>query len=275
VAENFSHNQKPLNDSDSSWRLELFKSLGVVVYGVVVVVSFIWRLVAVPWDGGGAFFHGWVSVVGLVLFFVLDSKAQTPAWRAARYVLLPPACVLAPATIYFAPQVILPFMLICFVFCAVWSSSGDAKLKGVYTAFLLIPLGVVSIYSISYLIPIYQLRNLDAQQVLSFEFVPLSPADSQSAVVRITSQDGIKAVVNALRKTTPYSPNHESIKEHWLARVRLKSGKKLEFYVGKGTGANPETAQIRIGVTVYQNPQLYQTLQTVISPPLWPQNRNN
>jgi hypothetical protein len=234
-----------------------------LIFVVVVVVSLVWRFLSVPSNGGGLFFQLWFSIVSLIgLALILAPKRSQGSKLFLRLVILPLVSFISVASIYFAVQALFPFMILSVLLGALWASGGETKLKVIWGSLIILPLLAYCYYGASHILMVQRLKGLDYRQVSQIEFKGMSPVERQDISVLITSPEEIKPITDALSQTTSYSPNHESIKNHWCTTITLKSGERFVFRAGKGNRAHPETAWVQFGVEVYQNPALYRALSS-------------
>lgn len=231
-----------------------------ILLAPAVIVALVYRLHALPWDFGGCFFQVWVSVMGLVVVGALLPRLKPGPRGVAASILLPDAVVLLFGAIRFAPQALLPFVLLALAVSGVcWLWSQSRRRLAAILALALIPIvGDAYFYGLAHMRTVERLRGLSPGEI---EEVRIERGGPGEAVV-VRDGPTLAAIAEVLGETTPYSPNHEGIREPRKMTIRLVDGSTIEFSVGKGNRAHPETAWIQFGVEVYQNAGLRRLLQT-------------
>jgi len=113
---------------------------------------------------------------------------------------------------------------------------------------------------------ITRVRGLAAGQVREMRID--SPGEHESVI--IDDPPTVNRIAEALRRTSPYSLNHEGIRQERRLTIHAVDGSAIPLRIGKGNSAHPDTVWIQEGVAVYQNPELYRVFEEVI-PQLWDQ----
>lgn len=243
-----------------------------IFFGYIGLASIIYRLTALPNDGGGYFIHVLFTLVGFGAFAALST--QTRGVRLiGRATLLPAGFCLLFSTTYlsvwaFAPVIIvvvsvslIPILVIRKKFLAV-------ILPLVLAFFLLNP----ACASIKHVSEIYGFRHIDPGTVTQIHFMPVD--DNKQETVTITAKEQITPLIKALSKTFPYAPNHETIPSPWYrVTVSLENGEEVMFRLGRGNSEYPFTSWLEFGSSqslggVYQNKSFYYALRK-LNLPLW------
>jgi len=223
------------------------------------VGSIVLRLAAFPWDFGGFFYQLWTTGIAVVYVTAGLPMIEPPLRMVNRVFLYPVVPWLLFGSVYFAPQALFPFMFMAFaVGGAVFLWSRQRTRLAVLVALLLLPLGAYGLYGIGHIAVVTRLRNLEPEDVLRISFIPRS---GKEEVREVTDSSRVSAIVTALRSTSPYSPNHEGIREPWEFRVALQRNDPITCRIGNGNRTHGETVWIQFGVEVYQNPVFYGVLK--------------
>jgi hypothetical protein len=173
-------------------------------------------------------------------------------------ILLPLGAFLLFGSVYFAPQALFPFLFMAAVVAGVLSLLSRSKTPhAVALALLLLPLGAYGLYGVRHMAAVLALRSLRADDVIRLR---LSRAGTSFVNPVIDERQAVESVVRALHRTTPYSPNHESIRRPWRLTITMRDGSSRELDIGDGNVAHPGFVWIQFGVEVYQNPELRQAL---------------
>ena len=225
-----------------------------------------WRFLAVAWDFGGFFFQLWISLVGtagyVAALVLLNGTYRIVAGSGFFLVV----ALLSLGTIYFAPQALFPFLFfVGAMAAAVWLRFKSKPRYALLVLLLLIPLGAYCIHGLSDMATIIRFRKLAGAELQAIEFTNLETKQK----ILIESPEARNRIVASLAHTTPYSPNHEGVRNAWEFSLRLKHGSVLRCVVGKGNRAHPEAAWISFGESVYQNADLMRVLKRD-APGLWP-----
>jgi hypothetical protein len=238
--------------------------------------TLVWRAFMIPWDMGGTWFHLWSCAVGTVALARL--RNAPPRLRVFGVIVVYSTGVLiAIGGMYFRPQSLFNFLFlggILVLFCWVWpkaSRLGHVAVAAVFSI-LLVAFVYGCVDGLGHMRKVLELRFLGSKpdSVESIELVPpASDTSTPAALMRLTGRNRIRAILEALRKTYPYSPNHEGIRNAWQMRLRLQSGERLIFELGQGNRAHPDAAWITFDRCVYQNEKLNRTLTVDLGLPLW------
>ncbi len=230
-----------------------------ILFVPAIVIALVFRFRSLPWDQGGWFFQVWLSLVGLGVLAALPKFRPAPRAVAA-VILVPNLCFLQFAALRFAVQTFLPFIFlagIAAVACYLWSRS---KLRLAALATLaLIPIAAVAyFYGLDHMRTVNRLRTLLPQEIKE---VRIEDHSHENALV-IRDRETLGLIAKSLGDTSPYSPQRESISRPLSVTIRRIDGSTLNFRIGKGNRAHPNTVWIEFGLEVYQNPTLYPLLQS-------------
>ena len=234
----------------------------VWAYAATAVGGLLWHALAVPWDFGGLFIQTMLSFCGVFLFLKIDLSGLEEFYHKVCYAMLILCCLLWFSYAYFALQAVVPLTLICFALIYIWGAAKPAKSKLHTTLFLALPLIGLGWLGLHNTFRIYRLRHISETQVREIVVSPLAPVNAGAITIQLTSESEIASFVAAIRQTTPYAPNHESLKSPWQARIIMKSGEIVYLDLGKGIRANPNTCLIELGVASYQNEPLCRFLHS-------------
>jgi hypothetical protein len=204
------------------------------------VATLAWGLAVNPSDLGGTFLRVWLTGMGAAGWW--GAGALPRSTRIACAAFLPFLIAIEAATVYFAPQAMLPFAVVLgLLFLAVRLRSAVAAVVLVLLAGAGFPwLG----YGLDQAKDVSALRTLRPSEVTS---ITLRPEGGRPARL---SPGRIPAFVAALHPLRPYSPNHESLHG---AEVEVATPERtLRFRIGHGNRANPDAAWIELGVCSYQ-----------------------
>ena len=234
----------------------------------IYLLAIAWGLVArvhAPSDFGGVFLECW----SLLLFGTLLSRAKSWNPGLARCVLAHIAALLAllitwGSTVY-AAQMLIPFSMLGFGLLPLTDRSNDVRANPIWAK----PIGTViflvalpwSAFALVGMFKFSKFLRTQSDQVQSI----------QTGDRTWTESSDLMALCQALRGTTPYSPNHESKTSGRQATVVRKDGTVYSFQLARGNRVDPLTAWVQFGVEVYQNRELAQLLDQPrfrISPPL-------
>ena len=232
--------------------------LELATFSLFSIGSLVWRFLKMPSDEGGTFFHIWFSLIWLIASYRLSNSNRKSSRLFLCAVVLPLGCFVLIGSMRYAVQTVLPFMILLGFFVAIWIFSKD-KLKLVIICLTFFPLSLWTYYEAKNIVLIESLKRLDHQTIRSIEISPATRPNKDLSLL-ITNPNDLKIFAESLSVTTPYSPNHESIKEVRRVTVMMKSGGRFDFNIGKGNRANAETVWLEFGVKVYQNPALYRAL---------------
>ncbi len=230
----------------------------VTAYVGVVLLTFVWRVLAIPRDFGGCILQFWIAVAGVLFFGKLFPRLNVGGRRVAQWVLLPVATLLMLGTVYFAPQALFPFLFVALIVVgALYSWSTSRTTQALLLSLLLVPLGVFCVYGYQRMALATRLRSLQTSDVAETRFAPLS---ENTTDIVVDKPEALEIIVASLKGTYPYSPNHEGIERPWRVTVAMQDGSSVEFEMGHGNRAHPSFAWLQFGVEVYQDPQLCHAL---------------
>jgi hypothetical protein len=191
-------------------------------------------------------------------------KGRLRLWAVGGLFLL--GTLLIFGSIYFAPQALFPFLFFGVASsAALWFWTRAMFRRAVLAALLLIPLGVFCFYGASHMVLLTRFRGLESRSVQEIKLVQTGT----DKTVLIEGTNACNQILHALAATTPYSPNHEGIRDSWVMTMVLVNGSTIRCRVGKGNSAHPETAWVEVHGNDYQNAELMQVLQR-LEPGLWP-----
>jgi hypothetical protein len=229
-------------------------SIPAAFYLCVSLFAVVWRLVTSSWDFGGCFYQGWVALVGTAFFVEFYPRLSERLRVLAKMTLLPMGAFLQFGAISFAPQALFPFMFVALALFGVLFLLSKSKTPLAGLAFLiLIPLGAWCAYGFAHMRSVVRLRSVPPGEVTELR---LSQGSSVSPNTVITNREAVERIVRSLKSTTPYSPNHEGIKQPWRLTIAMRDGSSLNLNVGNGNRAHPSFVWIQFGVEVYQNAEL-------------------
>lgn len=230
----------------------------ICIYVGIAILAFVWRFVCIPWDFGGCFYQFWVALVGTAFFAGLYPRLSSAGQRLAQVVMFPIGMLLLFGSVYFAPQALSPFMFVAFVLAGalfLWSKSRRAQ--AILVSLLLVPLGAYCLYGYGHMALLLRLRSLQPRDVAELRFGPVSEEEGN---IVVSKPDAVETIVNSLKDTHPYSPNHEGIEQPWQLTITMQDGSLLDFSVGSGNRVHPSSVWIEFGAEVYQNAQLRKAL---------------
>ena len=224
---------------------------------LLYVLSIGWGLVArvqAPWDPGGTFLECWGIYIYGVLLFHINSWNPGPVRLLLAHFVAVLSVMLAWGSTVYAAQMLLPLSLIGFGLIPLTTQSEDARnrlwLKPVGGVIVLVAVPW-SAYALQRMFEFSKFLDIQSEQV---ERVQIGDKTW-------TETGDLMALCRALHSTTPYSPNHESIKSGQRATVIKKDGTAYSFQITRGNRTYPDTAWIQFGVEVYQNRELAQLLE--------------
>lgn len=223
-------------------------------FGSTVLVALVWRFLAIPWDFGGFFYQLWVALVGLVFFVDVIPQLNANARMLAQLILLPICALLQFGSLYFAPQALSPFLFVAFVVVGMlflWSTA--RRSQALLVSLLLVPLSIYCLHGSRHMILLLKVRSLDPKKVSEVSLTSALAAQN----IRVTESNVVANILSSLGYTSPYSPNHESIRQPWHVLITMRDGSSIQFSVGNGNRAHPESVWIEFGVEVYQNSQAF------------------
>lgn len=235
-------------------------SAELCLYISILSVFLLYRIFVLPSDFGGAWFQCLFGIMGMLyLSFAVSCLKGVPE-RIARWLCLMLWTLVQIGSLYFAPQSLLPLVLVIFVFATVIIHRDKL---GIVVGLVLttIPLASYCSYGINHIVLVTKIRSLAESEVHELRFINVRDVSSDKTEIVVTDPQVIHKIVIALHDISPYSPNHDGIVEPWFLQVGLLDGSSLEFQIGRGTSANPQTAWIQFGVEVYQSDNLYRLLQ--------------
>jgi|ERR1043166_1112751 hypothetical protein len=228
--------------------------LPAAVYACVAALALVWRLLAMPWDFGGCFFQVWVSAVGLGFWVAFYPRLDGRSRGIAVLTILPLAAFAVWGSLYFAPQALFPFLFTAFVIGgALFRWSRARTWQAIAVSLLLVPLAAYCFYGARHIRMIMRLRALQPDDVAELRLSPRAGARTASVV---GAREALAIIVPSLRATTPYSPNHETIRQPWRLTIALRDGSSVALDLGDGNRAHPAFVWVQFGVAVYQNPEL-------------------
>lgn len=237
-----------LTPDPSALRLEQVPE--AVVLGLVGAACLVYRIVTNTEDVGGTFFLCWFTMAGIVGCATLARNLVGPR-RAGLRVSVVLIAALQVGTNAFAPQALLPFALLTALLVVALTLPARGAL-------CLLLLGVVLIpylrYGARQVATITAVRTLRPGDVASIE---LEGATRQV----IDAPERVAVVVEALRHTVPYSPNHQSPTSPLEATVVLRDGARLSFTLSLNSHWDHHSVWVRIGVSTYSNPALLGALR--------------
>ncbi|HVF66788.1 MAG TPA: hypothetical protein VM914_03945 [Pyrinomonadaceae bacterium] len=240
----------------------------VPAYALAAAVALAWRAVALPWDFGGLFIQFVATAFGVMVFVAAKPPARGGFQRAVFYALFTASCGLWSFEAYYAPQAALPLVITCFVLALVWAGDKRTGVKLVNTLAVALPLAALSAYGIYSTIPAYRLRHLDAGRVRAVEFAPSSYGEGGASRIELTSREDVAEFVSTLAATTPYLPGRERDPSLWHATVVFDSGERFRFQLDEGTGDDPYSCRVLLGVTSYQNGPLCRLVRSRVPRPI-------
>jgi hypothetical protein len=221
---------------------------------VLALTAIVIRFLTIPWDFGGCFLQVWVSLVGTGGFMMLLTRLNTGQRVLASCLLGPCLAISFFIPIYFGPQAVFPFLFIGAAVAGLfWFKPKSKFITAAIAALIVFPLSVMCVSSIQDMALVTRFRGLKGDDLREIRFVP-AEAGKQTVVVRDPS--ALAQIAATLHSTTPYSPNHESIRNAWEVTMVLTNGSTISCRVGKGNRAHPEMAWIQFDSEVYQNPKL-------------------
>jgi len=246
-------------------------SIPAAIYLCIAVSAVVWRLAAIPWDFGGCFYQGWVALVGTAFFLEFYPRLNERSRRLAQVILLPMGGFLQFGVVYFAPQALFPFMVLALaLFGMLFLLSKSKTPLVVLVSLVLIPLGAWCVHGVAHMRGVVRLRSLASDDVTELRLAQGSGGNTKTV---INNRDAVERIVRSLKSTTPYSPNHEGIKQPWRLTIALRSGSSLDLNIGNGNRAHPSFVWIQFGVEVYQNTDLRAALLEA-SANLWGSHEN-
>lgn len=244
--------------------LDVAVTIGVLL--PVAIGSLTWRFTQVPWDLGGCFFQVWFIACGLGATGFGKGHMKKAARILFEFILIPSAIFVEFGSVYFPPQVLFPAVWGCIVIAAfAWFVSTNRLANAILVLLLLIPcIWYFSYFGVPHIRQIEQIRGLDAKQVTE---VYVESPDKETDLT-VTDPSCIASIVESLRHTSPYSPNHERIDQPRHVVVHRTDGSEVRFQIGRGNRAHPNTVWIEFDIGPYQNPRLYRVLEQMM-PSLW------
>jgi hypothetical protein len=117
---------------------------------------------------------------------------------------------------------------------------------------------------------------LSSDRVESIQLVQLDPEDRygctplrEGLVHEVTDRAAIRRLVAALHATSPYSPNHEGIREPWLLNARTSDGGDVSVVLGRSSASSRTIGWVEFrlagevvrGSFDYQNPRIRPALE--------------
>lgn len=235
------------------------------VFALAALVSLVLRLPMRPVDGGGLFFQFWCSLVGLAYFAIGPAHLARAPRRLADAVVLPIACALPLMTIYFAPQALFPFMFLAAAIgrlALLWSEGIRERWAAFALVLAVCPfLMFWALCYVGHMVQVSEMRNLRADQVTAVVF--------PDSGISVTDRADIARITDALSSTTPYSPNHESIRDPRRMEIQLRGRPPIRVSLGKGNSAKADIVWVQFGVEVYMNAPLYKVLVHEMKLPIW------
>lgn len=218
------------------------------------------RFLTIPWDFGGFFFQVWMTLVGTAAATELLGRLKRLPRILVGCIAFPLVTFLMFGTIYFAPQLLFPFMFFGGAGCvAIWFWSQAKWIPAGLVALLLLPLALYCGYGAKHISQLIRFENLKGSDLKEIRFTPLTDTHETTTVREPAT---LARIADSLRFTSPYSPNHEGIRNPVEMVLLLTDGSTISLSLGKGNRAHPETAWIGFGIEAYQNPQLSRVLAT-------------
>jgi len=236
-------------------------SYDVWVFASVSFAILLLRIVLDGWDQGGLFLHVWISVVGSVALHKLIARYGPRSLPVVRYAVLPLGMFVLIANVFFAAQIVFPFLALAALVAAAIPVWVEDRRVYVILVVLLSPLIVAwcVFYGVRRMVTIVRLRTLDPAEVT---YVRFAPADGRQPPAMIRDPQRISAIVRALHDLTPYSPNHESIRDASAVEIVPRSGAPIRFSAGVSDRQESPTASwIEFGVDDYRSEALLRTLR--------------
>lgn len=221
-------------------------------------------------DPMGYVLHVYLYVTGVRLLPRAEKYGEAVR-PLLRYALLPLAIFVLALNVFFAPQVMLPFVAaITLIALAIPVWVADRTTFTVLVVTLSLPLILWCGYGAKHAMEIIEFRTLDAADVEAIRFRP-DGHDKSELVLRDRAR--IEAFCAAVRDLSPYAPNHDRFYERpsWRVDVMLRGGDSIELTAGFGTRLDPRTAWLQFQVETYDSLALSRLMQTLPLPrnPAW------
>jgi hypothetical protein len=232
------------------------------IYWIVAAVLLVLRVIVGAGDFGGIFIQVALSGFGMKALQLALEKYGQASRPLIRYVLLPLAFFALALNLFFAPQVVFPFVAVIALLgvgLPLWVE--DRRAYAIVVVVLSLPVVAWCAYGVRHIAQVVQLRTLDPADVA---YVRLAARDGAFAV-SLNDRAAIASICAALRDLEPYSPNHErrSAKMPWDADIVFRNGSRRKLVLIAGTRADPETVWIELGAPSYHSKTLYHVLEAV------------
>jgi hypothetical protein len=238
------------------------RDLEIRVFWFVAAVLLVLRVIVGAGDFGGIFMQVTLSAAGVKLLPLALKKYGEKARPLIRFVLLPLAFFALALNLFFAPQVVFPFVAaiaLLGVGIPLWVE--DKTAYAIVVVVLSLPVLAWCAYGVRHIAQVVQLRTLDPADVA---YIRLA-ANNGAFAVALNDRAAIASICAALRDLKPYSPNHErrSQKMPWDAEIVFRNGGRRKLVLIAGTRADPETVWIEMGAPSYHSKTLYRVLEAV------------
>lgn len=232
------------------------------VYWIVAAALLVLRVVVGAGDFGGIFIQVALSGFGLKALSLALEKYGETARPLIRYVLLPLAFFALALNLFFAPQVVFPFVAaiaLLGVGIPLWVE--DKKAYAIVVVVLSLPIVAWCAYGVRHIAQVVQLRTLDPADVAYIRLAARNGAFAMS----LNDRAAIASICGAFRDLKPYSPNHERTtqKVPWDADIVFRNGSRRKLVLMAGTRADPETVWVEMGAPSYHSKTLYRVLEAV------------
>ena len=226
------------------------------VFQAVVVLSYAWRLFALPLFWGSVMFQTAVAVLGLRYF---SSSLQMNASRFPiekafiAVVVLPIWCCLLFLPLYYFPSPAFMFIAVLFGL-ALYALARPEPGMPVVAAFLLVAFLVIGWSASEGTIrPVWQIRNLNPSAVSAIEFEPIRTADDDRGPgplvpVRIDQPEQIAQFCALLARSYPFASARQHMSDMYQVHiVSASSAPDIVLTVGLGVVAYPTACWVQVG----------------------------
>ncbi len=238
-----------------------------IFFLLISCLSIVLRFLIIPWDGGGFFYHLFVVNGGFIAFHAILPQHFSKQQMMLNIFLFPFLIFLLFGSLYFAVPVLAPFTMMTILFFAVAKQFRIKPFKTCcLTGILLLPLVVWGYFALSHMISVWEVRHLHPSKIDYIRFTSDLKKKTTDGTDNIVIHDPqmINKLVNALKYTYPYSPNHDGLTSPYHVLIKLTSGEVLTLTIGDGNSTHPHAIWIEVDdFEAYQNLQLRQELKTL------------
>lgn len=249
--------------NENNTDIKVVFSIEAKIFLGIVLLSLIWRGIAIPWDFSSCFTQLWISIFTMAFFLSGLPYVKKSLLLLARFFFLPFWTILVFGTIYFDPGTVMPFMFLGIVIAIILLLLSCPKMIATVPVIIAIILSLMFIATfdnaVKHIRTLSKIRNLEGKSVREIHLSSMNRKEKKTII--IDQKPVIDKISEALHHTSPYAPIRGWVYPLWQVTLLYVDETSATFQIDKGDQGKSETIFMEFDVELYQNPMLYKVFE--------------